>query len=457
MQQDMEKKGQRIRDPVHGLIAFDGNDDFERLCWRLINCKEFQRLRRIKQLGFSELVYPGASHTRFAHSLGVFHTARTLVGVLRKKLGDKFRPERAQIALCAALLHDLGHGPFSHTFEGVLKKRKSHKKHEKWTVEIIQSDTEIGKILSQNQQLREGVADLLGREFPDDVYASIVSSQFDADRLDYLQRDRLMTGTEYGAFDLEWILNNLEIANLTIGDDDKIPFQVEGLILGSKGLYAAESYLLGRFHLYMQVYMHKTTRAAEKMLEALLGIVADLIASDEVVKTGLPAEHPLVRFFREDGGSLENYLLLDDATIWGALPLLENSQNENLAELARRLCHRRLYKCLDIGALAAAAGGDSQGRFSKSLHDARRERQFGNIDVFEDRAPVSAYKYREYESQDALSKIMIRRADGSGKHEDVAKISKVIEALGEQRIFRVYARNEQVKVRLMKIWSEAAT
>lgn len=105
-----DRKDQRLRDPVHGLIVFSGNDRYEQLAWRLINAREFQRLRRIKQLGFSEFVYPGATHTRFSHSVGVFHTARSLVEMLKKKIGGEFDPDRAQVAICAALLHDVGHG-----------------------------------------------------------------------------------------------------------------------------------------------------------------------------------------------------------------------------------------------------------------------------------------------------------------------------------------------------------
>ena len=123
MPQDIVIKEQRIRDPVHDLVVFSRTDDFEQLIWRLLNAPEFQRLRRIRQLGFSEFVYPGATHTRFSHSIGVFHTARELVRFLKSTQGPGFSEERADTAVCAALLHDLGHGPFSHAFEGVEKAR----------------------------------------------------------------------------------------------------------------------------------------------------------------------------------------------------------------------------------------------------------------------------------------------------------------------------------------------
>ena len=453
MLQHIDNRDQRIRDPIHDVVAFSGSDDFEQLIWRLLNAPEFQRLRRVKQLGFSELVYPGATHTRFSHSVGVFHTARSLVDVLSLSLDSRFEQDRANTVVCAALLHDLGHGPFSHAFESVEKARGKDKKHETWTTEIIRGNTCIGRLLSEyDNQFQDNVANLLEEEYPTDIYSSIVSSQFDADRLDYLRRDKLMTGTGHGGFDWAWLLNNLEVEKLTIGGEgEEPPIEVEGLILGSKGLRAAEAYLLARFHLYTQVYMHKTTRAAEKMLGELLRQISLLIANGSGDKTALPELHPLRVYLDNGGDSLSNYLYLDDSTVWGSLPMLERSDCESLAELACRLRNRGLYKCLDIGARAKMSRSDFTGRFRKLLGDA----DFNNIDVLQDRATVSPYKYREYESPDALSKIMIRLADGSGRHEDVAKISPVVEALGEERVFRVYARSPEVMTVLLDICKEA--
>jgi HD superfamily phosphohydrolase len=198
-------KLQRIRDPLHDLIEF-GVSDFESLMWRTLNAREFQRLRRIKQLGFCEMIYPGASHTRFAHSVGVFHTARQLSALLANRVAE-FKPDRANVAMAAALVHDIGHGPFSHAFEDALKgldkgKAKKQKRHELWTSEIIVGDTELGSILAEGgDQFRADVAELLANETPTDIYSAIVSSQFDADRLDYVRRDRMMSGAQHGGFD----------------------------------------------------------------------------------------------------------------------------------------------------------------------------------------------------------------------------------------------------------------
>jgi hypothetical protein len=179
-------KPERIRDPVHDLIEF-GTDRFEEMAWSLIETPEFQRLRRIRQLGFSDLVFPGATHSRFAHSVGVFHTARQLARHIEKRM-DGHVPERAQTAMAAALVHDLGHGPFSHAFESGTKKLVSRSRHEDWTAEILKGDTEVGRVL---RGFRPGFCDevvaMLTARTPQDIYGSIVSSQFDGDRLDYVR------------------------------------------------------------------------------------------------------------------------------------------------------------------------------------------------------------------------------------------------------------------------------
>lgn len=200
-----EPRTQRLRDPVHGLIVFESSQALDQLAWRLIDTPEFQRLRRIKQLGVSEFVFPGATHTRFAHSIGVFHTARRLVRIIDRELssaGAEPDSARAEVAVIAALLHDVGHGPFSHTFERVQKSRGVGKRHEVWTAEIIRNPGGgIAPLLRAHWEdgtFCDQVAALLEAEDPVDIYHAVVSSSFDADRLDYLRRDRLMTGTGAG-------------------------------------------------------------------------------------------------------------------------------------------------------------------------------------------------------------------------------------------------------------------
>ena len=174
-------KAERIRDPIHDLIEFS-TDEFERQCWKVVQTPPFQRLRRIKQLGFSEFVYPGATHSRLAHSLGVFNTARQLAAVVKSRRGAAFDAQAANLAVASALVHDVGHGPFSHAFEGALKGLRIGRPHEEWTEKIV-LETEVRDALEGFvPAFSTKVASLFERETPADIYSSIVSSQFDADR-----------------------------------------------------------------------------------------------------------------------------------------------------------------------------------------------------------------------------------------------------------------------------------
>jgi hypothetical protein len=262
-----------------------------------------------------------------------------------------------------------------------------------------------------------------------------------------------MTGTEQGGFDWAWLMNNLEIGKITIGGDvEQDPFEVDGLILGQKARAAAEGYLLGRFHLYTEVYFHKTTRAAEKMLGALLHALVEALRRDPA-SCGLTANHPISRFFVDGGQTLGNYLELDDASIWGALPLLRKSTNGEIGELASRICDRHLYKCLDVGQRAELRGGDSRTRFKLKLKEARKRGEFEALDVLEDDgAKVSPYGVYEYESREAFKKVLIRKADQ--QHEDLANVSAVVKALKDRPIFRVYGRNSEVMAKLKGISTE---
>lgn len=361
----MTCRTQRLRDPVHGLIVFRENVKLDQLAWHLLETPEFQRLRRIKQLGVSEFVFPSATHTRFAHSVGVFHTARQLIEIIRREIGDtSFDKHRAEVAVVAALLHDVGHGPFSHTFEGVQKSRGITKSHEAWTAEIIRNeDGAIRPLLAafRDDDFVEDVAGLLESEDPEDIYHAVVSSSFDADRLDYLRRDRLMTGTGAGAIDFDWLMEQLRVHEIAIeapdADDAAYETKVATFCLDRKALPAAEQFLLARYTLYEQVYFHKTTRCIEHMIGALLRRVAELAQDPATVdQVGLDAHHALLRFFGPDGETIENYLALDDLAVTGALEPMRHAVDAAVADLAARLRNRHLYKTLDIRAFGHDAG-----------------------------------------------------------------------------------------------------
>lgn len=213
-----------FRDPIHNLIRLGPED---RWVLDLIDTKEFQRLRRIRQLGLAHFVYPGAEHTRFTHSLGVFNFARRIIQQLLQRheadtdLCRELR-EESTIIKAAALLHDVGHGPFSHVFERVFAEEESGlKEHDDWTCDILRDpSTEIHKVLAKVCPDRiDDVCSLISDSGPvrRDLYVKdIVSSQLDADRMDYLLRDSLMTGSRYGQYDSEWVLNALAIGNLCV-------------------------------------------------------------------------------------------------------------------------------------------------------------------------------------------------------------------------------------------------
>jgi HD superfamily phosphohydrolase len=258
-------KPERIWDPLHNLITF-GADTFDQVLWQVIETPPFQRLRRIRQLGFSEFVFPGATHTRFAHSVGVLHTARQLMRVIERLMGDRHHPPRAQTALAAALVHDVGHGMFSHAFEEIGRTLKIELANHEVVSERMIRDSEITKALNHwSPHFADDVADLIVRRQPSSLYDSVVSSQFDADRLDYMQRDRMMTGVESSRIDASWLLANFELASVPASADDQQGGAIETLMLGPKAYYVAEAYVLSLFQLYPNVYFHKTTRAAEKV------------------------------------------------------------------------------------------------------------------------------------------------------------------------------------------------
>ena len=257
------------------------------------------------------------------------------------------------------------------------------KRHEDWTAEMVRGETEVGSVLQwYGQPFRNEVAELLASDAPIDIYAAIVSSQFDADRLDYVRRDPLMTGARHGGFDCSWLLANLEVDRIAYSRDGIAFREVDELVLGNKAFQAAEAYVLGLFHLYFAVYFHKATRSAEKMLSAILSRIGELDADGSILKSGLDSGHPVIRFVRER--SLETYLHLDDSVIWASISMMTSATDTILQELSDRLLKRNLYKIIDVTARFKSSGGEaSVARFRSRLDDARASGRFGAIDVFE--------------------------------------------------------------------------
>lgn len=444
-------RAQRVRDPLHNLIEFGANE-FEDALWRVVQTNAFQRLRRVKQLGLSELVYPGATHSRFAHSLGVFHTARLLMDIVEKHLGTaRWKPHQAQHALAAALVHDVGHGPFSHAFEAVGKRMNLPlADHERISDRLIR-DGEISHVL--DAQLGNGfatnVADVI-KKGPGSIYSAVVSSQFDADRLDYMRRDRLMTGTQHGAIDFDWLMANLEVGSVPYGVDEKQVGEVETFVLGPKAVYAAETYVLGLFQLYPTVYFHKATRGAEKILGELLFQVMNLASNGDWKKTGLPNKHPLLTFAKNPD-KLDQILALDDTVLWGALSFLTEASYETINSLAKRLRDRQLYKCIDVRErLRTKVGEDAKEeiveqacqRVDAKIADWLASKADVAPRIMTDKADREPYR-RFQESKGPLNQIRIKTS--SGELVDLVKRSKVVAAISTFKLYRVYVSDDEAR------------
>ncbi|WP_064091981.1 HD domain-containing protein [Rossellomorea aquimaris] len=310
-----------FKDPVHRYVHVR-----DQVIWDLIGTKEFQRLRRIRQLGTTYLTFHGAEHSRFNHSLGVYE-------IIRRIVDDVFagRPEWNQeerlLSLCAALLHDLGHGPFSHAFEKVF-----HLDHEYFTQEIILGDTEVNAVLQKvKPDFPKHVAEVIAKTYENKLVVSLISSQIDADRMDYLQRDAYFTGVSYGHFDMERILRVMRPR------EDQV-------VIKQSGMHAVEDYIMSRYQMYWQVYFHPVSRSAEVILTKILHRAKELHEEDYAFK-----QSPLhfYSLFKEEV-SLEDYLKLDEAVIMFYFQIWQEEEDPILRDLCKRFMNRNLYKYVEF-------------------------------------------------------------------------------------------------------------
>ena len=322
---------QVYRDPVHDLIALERDRPGDRLLVDLIDTPEVQRLRRVRQLGLATYAYAGADHSRFSHSLGVMHVARRLLARLGRE--RPIDPWEQTVTACAALLHDVGHWPFSHVVEEIVGER-----HERWSARLVEDPAGAvhRRIAAFDPRLPAAVVERMRHGGRPRYLADLVSSQLDADRLDYLLRDSLMTGVAYGLYDLEWILETLAVDEAA-----------DRIVVQEKGHLAVVAYLQARHHMYQQVYFHKSVRAADVMLKALLDRAVDRARAG-----ALPfplADAPLGRALAR-GAALEaaDFLALDDATLLYAMRVWTADRDPVLADLSQRLLDRRLFKTVEI-------------------------------------------------------------------------------------------------------------
>lgn len=433
-------------------MVFSEKDRIDVAAWKLLNTREVQRLRRIRQLGVSELIYPSATHTRFAHSVGVFHLARRLIQIVKREIdegrvqGEQFDEHRANVALMAALLHDIGHGPFSHAFEEARKsialrhlgkEAGKIKKHEGFTADLILAqDSQISSILETVDVSADEVASLIRSENPVDMYHAVVSSSFDADRLDYLQRDRYMTGTGSGAIDIDWLLDNVRVAEIDVSPPEEGSNQgiyTYSFCLGHKARDAAEDFLLARYRLYANVYLHKTTRGLEQLVAAFFASLAERVASQGAVP-GLSDSHPLVQFFAKDGETLANYRSLDDSVVIGAMHEIVRAGGGQEADFARRFLYREKMYCVDL-----------QNEFPEMKEESRKfkhkiEAEFKSvmgITVFKDEVRLSIYGEIGADDSRAQKRLMIQLPNRSLR-EITDFADATIQASIRQRSFERY-------------------
>ena len=337
----MANKRKIINDPVFGFLSIPNE-----LIYDVLQHPYVQRLNRIRQLGLSYLVYPGALHSRFGHSLGAMHLMHEAISALRLK-GVEITDEEATAAMIAILLHDIGHGPFSHVLEHTLVDGVTHEDISLLMMERINED--LSKLRVESLELREVeeskvesqkpldlAISIFKNEYPKHFLHQLISSQLDVDRMDYLCRDSFFTGVQEGRVASERLLKMLDVR------DDRLVVQV-------KGIYSVEKFLVARRLMYWQVYLHKTSVAAEQHLIKILS------RAKELARGGMPLFcSPALRYFlyqkvtfdmfSPTSEALEQYALLDDNDVLCAIKVWISSEDKVLSALSRSFIDRQLFR-----------------------------------------------------------------------------------------------------------------
>ncbi len=314
-----------FRDPVHNYIHVD-----HPLIYDLINTKEFQRLRRVKQLGTSFFTFHGGEHSRFSHCLGAYEIARQITQTFETKYSDVWESSESLVTMTAALLHDIGHGAYSHTFEGLFGTN-----HELITRDIILNPTsEVYQCLYQHSpDFPQKIASIINHTYPNKQVEQLISSQIDVDRMDYLLRDSYFTGASYGAFDLTRILRVIR------------PIK-NGIAFDFHGMHAVEDYIVSRFQMYMQVYFHPATRAMEVILRNILKRAKLLYQQEHEMNSYFQQTSPLLIPFLEQKADLTDYLRLDDGVLNTYFQMWMEAPDTILADLTNRFINRRIFKSI---------------------------------------------------------------------------------------------------------------
>lgn len=309
-----------FRDPIYGYIKVE-----YQIIEKLIDTYEFQRLRRIRQLSGVSMVFQTAEHSRFTHSLGAYELARYAITEV-EGLHESLNEYEQMVFMISALLHDVGHGPYSHAFEHVMEVS-----HECMTCRLILGNTEIYHVLSEVEGLASDVASVIAHEGKYPLIESLISSQLDVDRMDYLSRDAYFTGATYGNIDYRRILRSMKIV------DKKVLFR-------ASGVNSIESYIMARYHMYWQVYFHPKARAYELLLQSIYRRIADLTKNNIKIDASIEALTSVI----QNSNDLRSYVLLDDSYVNGMIKQLTTSSDLILRDLALSFEKRKLFNYLEI-------------------------------------------------------------------------------------------------------------
>lgn len=322
----MAKTRKIINDPVFGFLSIpDG------VLFQILQHPYLQRLNRIRQLGLSFFVYPGAMHSRFLHSLGAMHLMREAIGSLREK-GVEITDNEASAAMAAILLHDVGHGPFSHVMEHTLVEGITHEE-----ISLMMMEKMRDELAEQDRELLNLAIAIFKDEYPKHFLHQLISSQLDVDRLDYLCRDSFFCGVTEGSVASARIL---KMMNVTADGH---------LVVEAKGIYSVEKFLVARRLMYWQVYLHHTSVAAEQLLIKILER-AKALAKQGVELFCSPALHYFLynritsEVFVQNPNALNQYAMLDDADLLSAIKVWIGCEDKVLSELCQCFTNRRLFK-----------------------------------------------------------------------------------------------------------------
>jgi len=422
-----------FRDPIHGHISFDKERD--RLILDLLSCPEVQRLRRIRQLGVSSVTYPGAEHSRFGHALGACHLMAEALRTLERNQEPLIEDEQVRLAaLAAALLHDIGHCPFSHAMEGVLSQDMSH---ERWTTRIIRDcDAPVGKKLkAYDASLPEAVAKLIeGRPRRNMWISCLIHSQLDVDRMDYLLRDSHYCGVGYGRYDAERVLHTMRIEDVpSLGA--KQPVCLE------KGRTAVEEYIFSRYYMYWNVYYHPTTRGYEELLKAVFTRASQLTQEGE---SGLgECLAPILRVLSGGPIDVADFLRLDDNTVYTQLMEWRNgaTSDDILRDLSRRFLDRDGLKPIELRDMSISRV-EQVNEAKEKVRDAGYDPDFYFL-INEAIASAYDYYHPEEESDESSAGTSVYvaqepRAGGPPSFQEISRVSAHLKGITGTREVRQF-------------------